>query len=87
MLYTLLMDPTNKPKGPSPHYSLYQRQVFRYGGATGQLPTFSIHPEELEDSAKKKLSDRGYLCASSNAGMGWTDRANREAFYRWKIVP
>lgn len=19
--------------------------------------------------------------------MGWTDRANREAFYRWRIVP
>ncbi|KZS93612.1 FMN-linked oxidoreductase [Sistotremastrum niveocremeum HHB9708] len=81
------MDPTNKPKGPSPHYSLYQRRVFHHGGATGQLPTFSVHPEELEDSAKKKLTDRGYLYASSNAGMGWTDRANREAFYRWKIVP
>ncbi|KZT32884.1 FMN-dependent alpha-hydroxy acid dehydrogenase [Sistotremastrum suecicum HHB10207 ss-3] len=81
------MDPTNKPKGPSPHYSLYQRQVFHHGGTAGQLPTFSVHPEELEDSAKKKLTDRGYLYASSNAGMGWTDRANREAFYRWKIVP
>ena len=28
-----------------------------------------------------------YFYANSNAGMGWTDRANREAFYRWRIVP
>jgi hypothetical protein len=30
------MDPTNKPKGPSPHYSLYQREVFMRGGELGQ---------------------------------------------------
>jgi hypothetical protein len=29
------MDPTNKPKGKSPHYSLYQREVFKRGGETG----------------------------------------------------
>lgn len=36
------MDPTNKPKGPSPHYSLYQREVFRRGGEQGQR-MFSSH--------------------------------------------
>ncbi|KAK7018493.1 FMN-dependent alpha-hydroxy acid dehydrogenase [Favolaschia claudopus] len=81
------MDPTNKPKGPSPHYSLYQREVFKRGGTTGQLPTFSVHPEKLSDSVKTKLGDRSYFYANSNAGLGWTDRANREAFYRWRIVP
>lgn len=30
------MDPTNKPQGPSPHYSLYQREMFRTGGEKGQ---------------------------------------------------
>ena len=29
------MDPENKPKGPSPHYSLYQREMFKRGGETG----------------------------------------------------
>lgn len=29
------MDPTNKSKGPSPHYSLYQREVFKKGGTKG----------------------------------------------------
>ncbi|EKM57097.1 uncharacterized protein PHACADRAFT_142250 [Phanerochaete carnosa HHB-10118-sp] len=81
------MDPTNKPKGPSPHYSLYQREVFRRGGEEGMLPSFSVHPEELQESTKKKLNDRGYFYANSNAGLGWTDRANREAFYKWRIVP
>ncbi|KZT08158.1 L-lactate dehydrogenase [Laetiporus sulphureus 93-53] len=81
------MDSENKPNGPSPHYSLYQREVFKRGGDTGQLPSFSVHPEELQESIKKKLSDRAYFYASSNAGLGWTDRANREAFYRWRIVP
>ena len=30
------MDPSNKPIGPSPHYSLYQRQIFKAGGSKGQ---------------------------------------------------
>ncbi|EIN14598.1 FMN-dependent alpha-hydroxy acid dehydrogenase [Punctularia strigosozonata HHB-11173 SS5] len=81
------MDPTNKPKGPSPHYSLYQREIFRRGGEQGILPSFSVHAEELVESTKKKLNDRGYFYANSNAGLGWTDRANREAFYHWRIIP
>ncbi|EPT01997.1 hypothetical protein FOMPIDRAFT_1059491 [Fomitopsis schrenkii] len=81
------MDPENKPEGPSPHYSLYQREVFKRGGEIGELPTFSVHPEELQESTKKKLTDRGYFYANSNASIGWTDRANREAFYRWRIIP
>ncbi|TFK43444.1 FMN-dependent dehydrogenase [Crucibulum laeve] len=81
------MDPTNKPNGPSPHYSLYQREVFKQGGSNGSLPSFSVHPEELQESTKNKLNDRGYFYANSNAGLGWTDRANREAFYRWRIIP
>ncbi|KAI0272786.1 FMN-dependent dehydrogenase [Gloeopeniophorella convolvens] len=81
------MDSTNKPQGPSPHYSLYQREVFRRGGEEGQLPSFSVHSEELAESTKQTLNNRSYFYANSNAGLGWTDRANREAFYRWRIVP
>jgi hypothetical protein len=93
------MDTTNKLKGPSPHYSLYQREVFEKGGTKGIcehlqcarsgillnsdliwlaiVPSFSVHPDELGESTKKKLNDRGYFYANSNAGLGWTDRANR----------
>ncbi|KIJ64766.1 hypothetical protein HYDPIDRAFT_28126 [Hydnomerulius pinastri MD-312] len=81
------MDADNKPKGPSPHYSLYQRHVFKQGGDHGALPSFSVHPEQLQESTRKKLNDRSYFYANSNAGLGWTDRANREAFYRWRIIP
>lgn len=41
------------------------------------MPSFSVHAEELAESTKKKLNDRGYYYANSNAGLGWTDRANR----------
>lgn len=51
------------------------------------MPSFSVHPDQLADSTKAKLNDRAYFYANSNAGMGWTDRANREAFYHWRIVP
>ncbi|KIO11421.1 hypothetical protein M404DRAFT_845090 [Pisolithus tinctorius Marx 270] len=81
------MDPGNKPKGPSPHYSLYQRQVFREGGEQGVLPFFSVHPKQLQASTKETLDYRSYLYANSNAGLSWTDHANREAFYRWRIIP
>jgi hypothetical protein len=36
-----------------------------------------VHPDELVDSTKTKLNDRSFFYANSNAGMGWTDRANR----------
>ncbi|EIM86680.1 FMN-dependent alpha-hydroxy acid dehydrogenase [Stereum hirsutum FP-91666 SS1] len=81
------MDPTNKPQGSSPHYSLYQREMFRAGGEKGQLPNFSTHTDELVESTKKTLNNRAYFYANSNAGIGWTDKANREAFYRWRIIP
>ena len=41
------------------------------------VPSFSVHPDELQESTKKKLNDRGYFYANSNAGLGWTNRANR----------
>lgn len=40
-----------------------------------------MHPEELQESTKAKLNDRAYFYANSNAGIGWTDRANRLVSY------
>ncbi|TIC32789.1 FMN-dependent alpha-hydroxy acid dehydrogenase [Wallemia mellicola] len=80
------MDPYNKPQGPSPHYSLYQRELFA-NGPEGKLPSISSHPEKLQHDARKNLTDKGYWYSSSNAGLGWTHHANREAFYKHKIIP
>ncbi|KAL0955977.1 hypothetical protein HGRIS_002156 [Hohenbuehelia grisea] len=80
------MDPFNKKQGASPHYSLYQRELLKRG-PIGGLPNLSCEPSKLQESTKDKLTDRGYWYASSNAGLGWTDRANREAFYHWRIIP
>jgi hypothetical protein len=41
-------------------------------------PLFSTDPEELEELAKKTLSQGGWLYASCNAGNSFTHRANRE---------
>lgn len=41
-------------------------------------PLFSTDPDELERLAKQKLSEGGWLYASSNAGNSFTHRANRE---------
>ncbi|WP_409302972.1 lactate 2-monooxygenase [Peribacillus sp. SCS-155] len=43
--------------------------------------------EELERKAKEKLEDGPYYYVAASAGAEETARANREAFYKWKIVP
>lgn len=80
------MDPTNLPKRFTPHYSLKQREAF-IGGSNGVLPPFNTHPDLLEQKAHETLSKGGWLYAASNAGQSQTHQANREAFYRWKILP
>ena len=44
-------------------------------------------PGKLEDRAREKLSEGGWYYASSNAGQSETHFANRQAFYRHKIIP
>lgn len=80
------MDPDNLPKRATPHYALKQRKAF-LGGAAGNLPPFNTDPKELEKKAHEALTRGGWLYVSSNAGMSLTAHANREAFYRWRIVP
>jgi len=48
---------------------------------------FSQDPGKLEERAQEKLSEGGWFYASSNAGQSETHLANRQAFYRHKIVP
>ncbi|GAA5919420.1 hypothetical protein JCM8208_001650, partial [Rhodotorula glutinis] len=75
------------PKRTTPHYAVYQRDIFLRGAEKGQLPEFSTDPDELEKKAQETLTKGGWLYASSNAGVSWTHKANRDAFYHWKIVP
>jgi len=49
--------------------------------------THSTDPGKLEELAKEKLSQGGWYYASSNAGQSMTHTANRQAFYRHRIIP
>lgn len=46
-----------------------------------------LDPDKLEERAKEKLSEGGWYYASSNAGYSTTHLANRQAFYRHRIIP
>ncbi|KAM0187750.1 hypothetical protein ACHAPI_010978 [Fusarium lateritium] len=73
-------------KRDTPPWGLYQRENF-WKLNKGEVPLFNTHPEKLEELAKKKLTENGWLYASSNAGLSDTHLANRQAFFRHKIVP
>jgi isopentenyl diphosphate isomerase/L-lactate dehydrogenase-like FMN-dependent dehydrogenase len=49
--------------------------------------TDTTDPDKLEERAKEKLSEGGWYYASSNAGYNTTHLANRQAFYRHRIIP
>lgn len=44
-------------------------------------------PGKLEELAREALSRGGWYYASSNAGLSHTHLANRQAFYRHRIIP
>ncbi|KAG6359330.1 hypothetical protein INS49_012851 [Diaporthe citri] len=69
-----------------PSWGLYQRDNFwKLNG--GEVPLFNTHPDKLEELAREKLTQNGWYYASSNAGLSHTHLANRQAFFRHKIVP
>lgn len=70
----------------TPQWGLYQRELF-WKDNTGELPPFSTEPGDLEDLAEKTLSLGGWYYASSNAGQSYTHLANRQSFYRHRIIP
>ncbi|KAI4141321.1 MAG: hypothetical protein L6R39_005402 [Caloplaca ligustica] len=82
------MDPNNpnREKRSTPQYALYQRENF-WKPNTGEVPPFNTEPGKLEELAKEKLTQGGWYYASSNAGQSYTHVANRQAFYRHKIIP
>ncbi|KAL0490451.1 hypothetical protein AKO1_009524, partial [Acrasis kona] len=80
------MDPTNLGERTTPHYSLYQKQIF-INGRHGEYPIFNTDPAYMEQESNKVLSEGGWHYAASNAGQYQTDRANKESFYHWRIIP
>ncbi|PVH76812.1 FMN-dependent alpha-hydroxy acid dehydrogenase [Cadophora sp. DSE1049] len=70
-----MSDPNNPniKSRDTPQWGLYQRELTDLG--------------DLEDLAKRSLTIGGWYYASSNAGQSYTHLANRQAFYRHRIIP
>lgn len=76
----------NRKSRQTPQFGLYQRENF-WKSNDGEVPPFNTEPGQLEELAKQKLSAGGWLYASSNAGQSATHTANRQSFYRHRIIP
>jgi len=70
----------------TPQWGQYQRESF-WKTNEGVAPLFNTDPAKLEEMAEKKLTEGGWFYSSCNAGNGWTHLANRQAFYRHRIIP
>lgn len=69
------------PTGPERELQLYAQ------GLVGGKPSVPVPLHLLEQKAKEILEPRAYDYVAGGAGGEDTVRANREAFYRWQIVP
>src|SRR5258708_21791451 len=69
------------PSGPDREQQIYTLGLVG-GSLSGPVPLFL-----LEQKAKETLSPTAYDYVAGGAGGEDTMRANREAFYRWRIVP
>jgi lactate 2-monooxygenase len=73
--------PQALPTGP-------ERELYLYAqGLAGGKPSVPVPLDLLEAKAKEILAPRAYDYVAGGAGGEDTMRANREAFYRWRIVP
>src|SRR5258708_13013434 len=73
--------PQAMPTGPERELQLYAQ------GLVGGKPSVPVPLHLLEGKAKEILTPRAYDYVAGGAGGEDTMRANREAFYRWQIVP
>lgn len=77
-----------EPVKPVPPKSGIERELEIYElGLTGQRISIPVPLDALEAKAKEMLEPRAYDYVAGGAGGEMTMRANREAFYRWRIVP
>src|SRR5258705_5445319 len=73
--------PQAMPTGPERELQLYAQ------GLVGGKPSVPVPLDLLEAKAKEILPPCAYDYVAGGAGGEDTMRANREAFYRWRIVP
>jgi lactate 2-monooxygenase len=73
--------PQPLPTGPERELQLYAQ------GLAGGKPSVPVPLHLLEAKAKEILAPRAYDYVAGGAGGEDTMRSNREAFYRWRIVP
>jgi isopentenyl diphosphate isomerase/L-lactate dehydrogenase-like FMN-dependent dehydrogenase len=76
-----LKKPQPMPAGPERELQIYAL------GLSGGKPSVPVPLHLLEQEAKEILAPRAYDYVAGGAGGEDTMRANREAFYRWRIVP
>jgi isopentenyl diphosphate isomerase/L-lactate dehydrogenase-like FMN-dependent dehydrogenase len=76
-----LKKPSALPTGPERELQIYAQAL-----AGGKL-SVPVPPDLLEKKAKEILPPRAYDYVAGGAGGEDTIRANREALYRWRIVP
>lgn len=63
-----------------------QTEIF-LAGLAGQKPTLPVAFEELEARAREVMAPEAFGYVWAAAGAGHTQRANLEAFQRWRLVP
>jgi len=76
-----LKQPQPLPTGPERELQLYAQ------GLAGGKPSVPVPLDLLKAKAKEILPPRAYDYVAGGAGGEDTMRSNREAFYRWRIVP
>ncbi|HKW87749.1 MAG TPA: lactate 2-monooxygenase [Candidatus Acidoferrales bacterium] len=77
-----------EPVQPVPPKSGIERELEIYElGLAGQRISIPVPLDALEAKAKEMLEPRAYDYVAGGAGGELTMRANREAFYRWRVVP
>jgi hypothetical protein len=75
-------------KAAQAKFSGVERQLEIYqAGLRGAKPSVPVSPDALEQKAREVLEPRAYDYVAGAAGGEQTARANREAFYLWRIVP
>ncbi len=67
-------------------FANYQYEIY-LGGLGDQKPKYPLTYRELEAAAHEQLPPEAYGYVAGSAGAETTERNNREAFERWRIVP
>jgi lactate 2-monooxygenase len=70
----------------TPHFGDYQNEIY-FQGLAGVVPSLPMDFAELEAKAENAMPPSVWSYVSGGAGDERTQRANREAFDRWGLMP